>query len=44
MAWCEENNVRYVFGVASNKRLERALGETMEEARQAHKRTGKPAR
>jgi hypothetical protein len=44
MAWCEANNVRYVLGLARNKRLQRALGETMEAARQAHERSGKPAR
>ena len=44
MAWCETNNVRYVLGLARNKRLQRALGEAMEEARTAHERTGKPAR
>ena len=44
MAWCEANNVRYVLGLARNKRLQRALGEAMEEARTAHERTGQPAR
>jgi hypothetical protein len=44
MAWCEANNVRYVLGLARNKRLQRALGKEMEEARAAHERTGKPAR
>jgi hypothetical protein len=44
MAWCEANNVRYVLGLARNKRLQRALGETMEEARTSHERSGKPAR
>ena len=44
MAWCEANQVRYVLGLARNKRLQRALGETMEVARQAHERSGKPAR
>jgi hypothetical protein len=44
MHWCEANNVRYVLGLARNKRLQRALGKAMEEARAAHERTGKPAR
>jgi len=44
MAWCEANNVCYVLGQARNKRLQRALGKEMEEARAAHERTGKPAR
>mgnify|MGYP001823406129 FL=1 len=44
MAWCEANNGRYVLGLARNKRLQRALGKEMEEARAAHERTGKSAR
>ena len=44
MAWCEANNVRYVLGLARNKRLQRALGEAMEEARAAQARSGQPAR
>ncbi len=44
MAWCEANNVRYVLGLARNKRLQRALGEAMEEARTRSERSGKPAR
>ena len=44
MAWCEANNVRYVLGLARNKRLQRALGKEMEAARAAHERSGKPAR
>ena len=44
MAWCETHDVRYVLGLARNKRLQRVLGEAMEEARAAHERTGKPAR
>ena len=44
MAWCETHDVRYVLGLARNKRLQRVLGEAMEEARAAHERTGQPAR
>jgi hypothetical protein len=44
MAWCEANHVRYVLGLARNKRLQRALGETMAQARIAHERSGKPVR
>jgi len=44
MAWCEANDVSYMLGLARNKRLQRALGREMEEARAAHERTGKPAR
>jgi hypothetical protein len=44
MSWCEENEVGYVLGKARNKRLVRAIGGEMEEARQEHERTGKGAR
>src|SRR5690606_18642732 len=44
MRWCEDNGVGYVLGLARNKRLSRALGQAMEEARADHARTGKPAR
>jgi hypothetical protein len=44
MSWCEENGVRYVLGLARNKRLHRALGQQMAEARWEHQRTGKAAR
>jgi hypothetical protein len=44
MAWCETHNVRYVLGLARNKRLQRALGKAIEEARAAHERTGQAAR
>lgn len=44
MAWCEANNVRYVLGLARNKRLQRTLGKEIEEARITHERTGRAAR
>jgi hypothetical protein len=44
MAWCEAKQVRYVLGLARNKRLQRLLGKEMEEARAAQARSGKPAR
>lgn len=44
MSWCENNGVSYVLGLARNKRLNRALGREMEQARLAHERTGKAAR
>ena len=44
MAWCEANQVRYVLGLPRNKRLQRALGEAMQEARTAQERTGQAAR
>ncbi len=36
--------MRYVLGLARNKRLQRVLGEAMEEARAAQERTDQPAR
>jgi len=44
LAWCENNDVGYVFGFARNKRLRRIIGQAMQEAKQEHRRTGKPAR
>jgi hypothetical protein len=44
LAWCENNDVHYVFGFARNKRLRRIIGRAMQEAKQEHQRTGKPAR
>ena len=44
LAWCENNDVGYVFGFARNQRLRRIIGRAMQEAKQEHQRTGKPAR
>jgi hypothetical protein len=44
MSWCEENGVEYVFGLARNVRLQRALGAQLREAKLEAKRTGKSAR
>ncbi len=44
MKWCEDHRVDYVLGLARNRRLTRALGAAMHQARAAHGRTGKPAR
>ena len=44
LAWCENNDVDYVFGFARNKRLRRIIGRAMQQAKQEHRRTGKPAR
>ena len=44
MVWCEKHAVDYVFGFARNKRLRRIIGRAMHEAKQQHRRTGKPAR
>ena len=44
MSWCEANGVEYVFGLARNVRLQRALGRELREAKLEAQRTGKPAR
>jgi hypothetical protein len=44
MAWCEQNHVDYVFGLARNKRLARIIGGEMQQARLQHHATGKAAR
>ena len=44
MKWCENHGVGFVLGLARNRRLVRALGGAMHEARSVHGRTGKAAR
>ena len=44
MRWCEDHGVGYVLGLARNRRLHRALGREMQEAREEQERTGKAAR
>jgi len=44
MAWCEQNGVEYVFGLARNQRLQRVIGRQMQEAKTMHQATGKAAR
>lgn len=44
MRWCEENHVDYLFGLAKNTRLRRAVGEAMQRSRERFASTGKPAR
>jgi hypothetical protein len=44
MAWCEANNVDYLFGLARNDRLAREIATEMAAARQDAEATGKPAR
>jgi len=44
MAWCEANDVDYVFGMARNVRLEKIVAEALEQARQEFERTGQAAR
>ena len=44
MAWCEENGVDYLLGLAKNKRLIRAIGAGLAAAKAESRQTGKPAR
>jgi len=43
MAWCEENGVDYLFGLARNKRLVAAIADDLAQARAEHRETGAPA-
>jgi len=44
MAWCEENDVHYIFGLARNARLVAAIKPELGEAEKESNETGKPAR
>ncbi len=44
MSWCEANRVDYLFGLARNRRLQRAIGRQLREARQISERAHRPAR
>jgi Transposase DDE domain group 1 len=44
MSWCEANNIRYVLGLAGNRRLAAKIAPQMRKAKRKAKRTGKPAR
>jgi len=44
MRWCEGNGVDYLFGLAKNARLLRAIGRPMHEAKQLCEQTGQAAR
>ena len=44
MAWCEENEVQYVFGIAKNERVKAMIAEEMVEAKELSEQTGKGAR
>ena len=43
MAWCEDNRVDYLFGLARNERLEARVARQMAAVRQAAAETGAPA-
>ena len=42
--WCEANGVDYLFGLAKNSRLVRALGAELHQAKCEHQQTGQAAR
>jgi hypothetical protein len=44
MAWCEQNRVDYVFGLAKNARLIAEIETELAHAEQEAKKSGKPAR
>jgi hypothetical protein len=44
MAWCEQNHVDYLFGLARNKRLSKIIGVQMHQARLLHQATSNAAR
>jgi hypothetical protein len=44
MGWCEQNSVDYLFGLAKNRRLIRAIGRELRQAREISERTERPAR
>lgn len=44
MAWCEQNQVDYLFGLARNTRLVAEIAAELAEAAAESKRTGQPAR
>jgi hypothetical protein len=44
MAWCEANGVDFIFGLARNVRLSRAIGAELAQARVESQASGEPAR
>ncbi len=44
MAWCEGNDVDFIFGMAKNGRLEKLIEAELEEVKQLAQSTGAPAR
>src|SRR6476469_2519573 len=44
MAWCEQHEVDFVFGLARNARLQRALGGELAHAREQFEQSGQAAR
>lgn len=44
MAWCEEQKVEYVLGLAKNQRLKAEITEELEQAAEQYRQTGQAAR
>jgi len=44
LTWCDQNDVKYVIGLARNSRLQEANAELMQKAEEEFKRTGKKQR
>ena len=44
MCWCEENGVKFVFGLAKNERLKSEIAEELKEATRLFAETGKASR
>jgi hypothetical protein len=44
MGWCEREGIHYIFGLARNARLERAIGAELQDALRQAKETGHSAR
>lgn len=44
MAWCEANQVDYIFGLAKNSRLKVEIEREMDRAKEMYQRTEEPAR
>ena len=44
MCFCEEFEIKYVFGLPGNARLKKAIGHELREAKTAFENTGKPQR
>ena len=44
MAWCEDNNVDYVFGLVRNSRLEARIGDELDQARALSQDSGEAVR
>ncbi len=44
MTWCEDNDVHFIFGLAKNARLVRAIADELMAAKRESQETGQPAR